>query len=322
MNVSDSEAHNVNWEALLGVRWNGCSGIEAGAAAGPGFTTGIGTPDYRVVAMLGYAPRNCNKAQEKIPEPPADRDGDGVFDAQDACPDVAGVPTSDPATNGCPSDRDHDGILDAADACPDVAGVKTDDPSTNGCPPPPDRDNDGIVDAQDACPDLAGIPSTEPSKHGCPLPPDRDHDSIIDELDACPDVPGLADPNPKHNGCPRVQVVGKTIVILDQVQFETGKSVIKPESEVILENILAAINSVPADKHFLLEGHTDSRGNATTNRRLSQKRADAVVTWLVAHGVQKTRLKAKGHGPDKPVATNATDEGRTQNRRVEIHIVD
>ena len=94
-----------------------------------------------------------------MPPSPADRDKDGMLDADDACPDVPGVKTNDPKTNGCPPsppDRDKDGVLDADDACPDVPGVKTDDPRPTAAPPPPDRDKDGILDNEDACPDVPG----------------------------------------------------------------------------------------------------------------------------------------------------------------------
>jgi outer membrane protein OmpA-like peptidoglycan-associated protein len=71
-----------------------------------------------------------------------------------------------------PPDRDEDGIPDQFDACPDVPGIKTDDPKTNGCPPPPpnpDRDGDGILNEVDACPDVAGPANEDPKKNGCPL---------------------------------------------------------------------------------------------------------------------------------------------------------
>lgn len=85
---------------------------------------------------LGSKPEHAPVVIEiaKREPPPGDRDGDTIVDPQDACPEVPGMPTSDPATNGCPSDRDHDAIFDVDDACPDVPGVATNDASTNGCP--------------------------------------------------------------------------------------------------------------------------------------------------------------------------------------------
>ena len=165
--------------------------MDVGLAAGPGLTSGIGTPDFRVVASLGFG----HEFREK---PPPDRDGDGIFDAQDACPDQKGEASSEPAKNGCPPDRDGDGVVDAKDACVDLPGVAAEDPAKNGCPP--DRDGDGIVDSQDACIDVKGAASSQPTKNGCP--PDRDGDGILDPQDSCVDVPGVASEDPGKNGCP------------------------------------------------------------------------------------------------------------------------
>jgi outer membrane protein OmpA-like peptidoglycan-associated protein len=109
----------------------------------------------------------------------SDRDGDGVYDEDDKCPDVAGVV----ALMGCP-DRDGDGVTDAEDQCPDAPGLAT----LAGCP---DRDNDGIPDKDDRCPSEAGTAANS----GCP---DRDNDGIVDVDDACPEKAGLA----AFKGCP------------------------------------------------------------------------------------------------------------------------
>ena len=134
----------------------------------------------------------------------SDRDGDGIADSQDQCPDQIGVAS----LNGCP-DRDADGIADAQDLCPDDAGTL----ETNGCP---DRDADGVVDSKDNCPDTAGTIEGCPDSDGdlvvdkddkCPEEkglvglqgcPDRDGDNVADAMDACPDEAGL----PTNGGCP------------------------------------------------------------------------------------------------------------------------
>ncbi|MDO8365716.1 MAG: OmpA family protein [Saprospiraceae bacterium] len=108
-----------------------------------------------------------------------DRDGDGVSDKEDRCPDVAGLKT----LMGCP-DRDSDGLADDQDKCPDIAGLV----NLMGCP---DRDGDGVADGDDKCPNLAGPAATM----GCP---DRDSDGVMDVDDECPDVAGLA----SMKGCP------------------------------------------------------------------------------------------------------------------------
>jgi outer membrane protein OmpA-like peptidoglycan-associated protein len=247
-----------------------------------------------------------------------------VYDDEDACPDVPGVRTDDPKTNGCPErpDRDHDGVYDDEDACPDVPGVRTDDPKTNGCPPPSDRDGDGVLDSEDACPDVPGVRTDDPKTNGCPPPKDSDGDGIMDDVDACPHEPGPADPDPKKNGCPlaHIDVEKHEIVILQQVKFAFDKDTILPESNEILEAVLKILNEHPEITMVHIEGHTDNKGSAKYNKGLSDRRSKSVMKWLVQHGVAPKRMTAKGFGLERPIDTNETDAGRQNNRRVEFHI--
>jgi OmpA-OmpF porin, OOP family len=307
-------------EVMIGAHYLVASAVRIGAGAAPGLTRGYGEPAVRAVLSVEWAPAY------QAPPPP-DRDHDGIVDAEDACPDTPGVRTDDPSTNGCPpppppppADRDKDGIPDDADACPDVPGVKTDDPKTNGCPP--DRDKDGILDADDACPDVPGVKTADPKTNGCPPDPDRDKDGIVNEQDACPDQPGPKNADPKKNGCPQAAVVGKQIVILEQVKFATGSAKILPTSDSILQAVLDVLTQHPEIKHLRIEGHTDNVGAAAMNKTLSGKRAASVVAWLVAHGVDKARLSSEGFGMERPIDDNTTPEGRQNNRRVEFHIDD
>jgi outer membrane protein OmpA-like peptidoglycan-associated protein len=284
-------------DAVFGVHYTFLRDLRLGGGVGPGLTRGFGSPEVRWLASLEWVPAfepprepapTPAPEPEPTPPPPADRDGDGVVDDDDACPDVAGVKTDDPKTNGCPPDRDHDGLVDSADACPDVAGVKTEDPKTNGCPPDPDRDKDGISNDQDAC----------------------------------PDAPGPTNQDPKKNGCPAAAVVGKRIVILEQVKFATGSAKILPASDAILNAVLGVLNAHPEIQHVSIEGHTDSVGAAAMNKALSGARAASVMAWLVKHGVDPARLTSAGYGMERPVDTNETPEGRQNNRRVEFHLDD
>jgi outer membrane protein OmpA-like peptidoglycan-associated protein len=304
-------------EILIGGHGTIARDLRIGAGIGPGLTRGFGTPQFRVLLSAEWVPA--------IAEPPADRDGDGVLDREDACPDTAGVRTDDPKTNGCPPpppDRDHDGILDAEDACPETPGVKTDDPKTNGCPPPPpDRDKDGVVDAEDACPDTPGVRTDDPKTNGCPPPPsDRDKDGIVDAEDACPDAAGPKNTDPKKNGCPEARIEAGEIKILQQVKFKTGSADILPVSDATLDAVLGILKDHPEIRNVRVEGHTDNRGGAAMNLSLSARRAASVVQWLVNHGVDKSRLVDKGYGLTRPIESNATEEGRQSNRRVEFHI--
>jgi outer membrane protein OmpA-like peptidoglycan-associated protein len=316
------QTSNTPLEAILGMHYRAGDEWRIGAGAGGGLTRGFGAPTFRALLSVEWV-LPLEKAPPPPPEPKPerpDRDGDGVFDDEDACPDDPGVRTDDPKTNGCPPDRDKDGVPDAKDACPDTPGVKTDDPKTNGCPP--DRDKDGIPDAEDACPDEPGVKTADPKTNGCPPDPDRDKDGIPNEQDACPDEPGPRDPDPKRNGCPKAFVKDNQIKILDQVKFKTGSAQILPgkDSQEVLDAVLAVLQKHTEIVKVRVEGHTDNVGAQAMNKKLSQDRAASVVKWLVAHGVDAARLSSAGFGLERPIADNATAEGRKENRRVEFHI--
>jgi len=308
-------------EAILGAHFCATSSLVVGAGAGTGFTKAPGSPTFRGLATIGYEPGRC-------PRPPKDSDNDGVVDASDACPTVAGVTSDDPAKNGCPPaaaplDQDNDGIADASDACPTIASVTSDKPEKNGCPlPPPDKDNDGVADADDACPGVAGIASKDTAKNGCPPPPaDRDDDGIVDAADACPDKPGVKSDDPQKNGCPAIAVLTSTeITISEQILFKSASEDIDPASEQILRAVAAILTEHPELTKITVEGHTDSRGLHANNTILSTRRAQAVRNWLVKVGIAATRLDSKGFGSDVPIDSNDSEEGRQKNRRVVFRI--
>ena len=334
-------------EALIGAHYT-VSDFRVGTGLGTGLTRGWGTPALRAFLSAEWTPgytddrdhdgitdaedacpaargvrtndprtNGCPPAAV-APPPPSDRDGDAIADALDACPDVAGVRSDDPKKNGCPTDRDGDGVLDLVDACPDVPGPTSNDPKCNGCPV--DRDGDAIADERDACPDLAGEANSDPLRNGCP--PDKDGDGIYDKEDACPDAAGPADPDPKRNGCPLARIEDGQIKIVEQVRFQFGSADILRDSDPTLLAVATTLKDHPEIPLVRIEGHTDDKGNAAVNMKLSQKRADAVVKWLTSYGIDKKRLVAKGFGMTRPIDSNATEEGRQNNRRVEFHLGD
>jgi outer membrane protein OmpA-like peptidoglycan-associated protein len=145
---------------------------------------------------------------------------------------------------------------------------------------------------------------------------DRDGDGVPDDVDRCPDVPGtLAD-----HGCPPYQklvVQPDKLELKEKISFEWNKAVLEPESFPALDEVAQALKD---NKGFKVEvqGHASSEGTNDHNQDLSEKRAEAVVDYLVAHGVSKDRLASKGFSSSVPADTNTTQAGREKNRRVEF----
>jgi outer membrane protein OmpA-like peptidoglycan-associated protein len=250
------------------------------------------------------------------PPPPPDADKDGLVDSADACPDKPEDLNNFQDTDGCPDaalDSDGDGVFDVSDTCTTDPEDKDDFQDADGCPEA-DNDGDGVLDADDACPLVKG-----PDK-GCPLP-DRDGDGVLDAADTCPDVPGKAE----FNGCAEAQravITEAGIEILEEVFFKLGDSVILEKSFPLLDNVATILNANPQLTKIRVEGHTDDRGPAKYNKKLSQKRAEAVVAYLVEKGrVDAARLSAVGFGPDQPRVLNAkTEADHAKNRRVQFRI--
>ena len=256
---------------------------------------------------LGFAtPITAKKVTVKpvaviVPLPPvveADTDGDGIVDSKDKCPTVAGTAKY----NGCPMpDKDGDGINDEEDKCPTVMGLAR----YNGCPIP-DTDGDGVNDELDSCPKVVGLAKY----NGCPVP-DTDGDGVNDDLDKCPTVVGLKE----NAGCPEIQK--KMSELAKNVYFNSGTSTISTKATKALNDVFVILKANPSAK-LSIEGHTDNAGKSDTNKKLSQKRADAIAAYLAKKGIAANRLTATGFGDEKPVADNKTSEGRAKNRRVEL----
>lgn len=280
----------------LGEKRRGWFGIGGGTRLTAGYA-----PDFRVVAVLGYA-----------------------FNVADVDPPAPGRRFKAERFAEHGADTDHDKIPDDIDLCPtEPEDGKPPNPD-DGCPALADRDGDGIPDNVDKCPDnpedFDGIQDAD----GCPED-DADKDGIPDAQDACPKEPGDADPDPKKNGCPKFirRISGSTeIQLLKNIEFATGKATILTKSFPIVDEVVRLMKVNQDIKHLAIEGHTDNRGSDELNERLSNDRANAVMKYIGEHGIDLGRLSAKGYGPKKPVADNNTNDGRQRNRRVEFHITD
>lgn len=190
-----------------------------------------------------------------------------------------------------------------------------------------DSDNDGVPDYQDKCPhntpeEISKGVYKEGAKMGCPI--DSDGDGVPDYKDRCPNTP----PNTEVDefGCPPEVVEYRTVLSSQEgmVNFDYDKANLRPKGLEVLDKLALFINDHPGQlKEVVVEGHTDYKGSDAYNMKLSQKRAQSVVDYLVSKGVPKDKIRADGKGKRMPIAGTVdkqTTEEMAKNRRVEVII--
>ena len=203
-----------------------------------------------------------------------------------------------------PTDKDGDGVFDNTDRCPNTAaGAKVD---TVGCLILADDDKDGVPNKDDKCPTTKK--GTLVDYRGCEI--DSDDDGIVDSKDQCP--------NTSKNfvvdgyGCPQTATL--------KVNFAPGKSDVNQNLINDLQNFALFLKENKG-YDLIIYGYTDSLGKATSNQILSQKRANAVKEALTRYGISITKMTAIGKGEADPIADNKTKDGRAQNRRIEVELI-
>ncbi len=220
-------------------------------------------------------------AQEAVVQSDGDRDGDGILDSKDVCPDLPEDKDGFQDDDGCPDyDNDNDGIPDNKDNCVNDAEDKDGFQDEDGCPDP-DNDGDGVLDVRDRCPDISGPASNQ----GCPLK----------------EIPKL-----EEN------------FVLEGVVFRTGSSEIMEQSFEKLDVCYEQLKKAQ-DRRYEISGHTDNAGSDKINIKLSLDRANAVRDYLVNRGIDAKRFVTKGYGSSRPKADNKTAEGKQINRRIEFY---
>ena len=212
---------------------------------------------------------------------------------------MPGEPAEPVEVASAPGDADGDGVPDDADQCPDTPpGAAVNE---TGCET--DADGDGVVDRLDTCPDTPA--GTQVDDKGCPPPAPE---------------PGCRAPGPGEainlEGC----ATGEAVV-LKGVNFEVNSSRLTANAKVILNPVADSLAAAP---HMRVEigGHTDAQGSDAFNQKLSERRAQAVKDYLIARGIDASRLASKGYGESQPVDSNETAEGRELNRRVEMKVLE
>ena len=259
--------------------------------------------------------------------PELDNDGDGILDLDDVCPLVKEDYDGDRDDDGCPEgregDRDGDGIPDNVDDCPDEPEDFDGFQDEDGCPDP-DNDGDGILDEKDLCPnDPEDVDGFE-DEDGCP-DVDNDGDRILDVDDACPNDPETYNGNEDEDGCPDKGLVileDTQITILEKVYFETDSAIIKQRSFPLLDAVAATLNASPQITLVEIQGHADERGSDKYNIKLTRARAASVMHALIERGVLKDRLRSGGYGERCPVDPKHNAKAWEKNRRVEFKIIE
>jgi OOP family OmpA-OmpF porin len=292
------------------------------------------TEDFEL--LLSIYKEFGRKKTEKKEEPPVDDDPDhdGIRGDADKCPLEPEDKDGFEDANGCPDpDNDGDGILDAADKCPLEPEDKDGFQDADGCPDP-DNDNDGILDAVDKCPlepeDKDGFQDAD----GCP-DPDNDQDGIPDAQDKCPMEPETKNCYQDEDGCPDVipEKLKQFSGVIAGINFKTGDAALLPTSNKTLDKAVAVLKEFP-DTKMEIQGHTDDQvlkagpgAKYADNQALSQGRAETVMAYFVAKGIEAPRLTAVGYADKVPVVPPTGLKGtelnnaRTKNRRVEFKLV-
>ncbi len=294
--VEDTVTSHNNWAISTGFTF--------GAGAAPRDSDGDGVPDRDDQCAATPMGVSVDAVGCRV-----DSDGDGIFDEADACANTPRGVSVD--ARGCRVDSDGDGVADEDDSCANTpAGVRV---TANGCRV--DTDGDGVFDEDDAC---ANTPSgVRVDNRGCRV--DTDGDGVFDEDDQCANTPRGEDVD--NVGCPVLFEAEETSIVLEGVNFETNSANLTADAQTVLDRVASALRGNP-EVRVRVAGHTDSTGARSYNVTLSQSRAESVVAYLTAAGVAADRMEAAGFGPDRPIADNATAEGRLENRRVELERID
>jgi OOP family OmpA-OmpF porin len=315
--------------------------------AGPRYTKGFEAADLR--AFIGFIfepsigdrdgdglkddvdkcpdePEDFDGFQDEDGCPDPDNDNDGIPDVDDRCVNEPEDRDGDQDEDGCPEgndgDRDGDGILDSRDKCPDDPEDRDGFQDQDGCPDP-DNDKDGIPDKVDACPNDPEDKDNFEDQDGCP-DPDNDKDQIPDVVDKCPNDPETYNGFEDEDGCPdkgSVIIQDNNIIILEKIKFRTNSAEILPESNKILDAVATTVAHHPEFVLLEVAGHADERATDEYNLRLTQDRVNSVMAALIQRGIDKSRLRSKGYGEYCPEDEGHNEKAWEKNRRVEFKIV-
>jgi outer membrane protein OmpA-like peptidoglycan-associated protein len=282
--------------------------------------------DFRMTTGVVWSPQPAGVAEVGR----GDRDGDGIPDVSDACPDEAEDKDGFQDDDGCPDlDNDGDGIPDISDACPDEPEDRDGFQDTDGCPDR-DNDNDGIPDAADKCPDQAEDMDGFEDDDGCP-DEDNDGDGFADKVDKCPNDPETVNGFEDDDGCPDtrgstgpeeragiIDLKGGTIV------FAKGGTTLTAPSKTLLNQVATIIKSrrvnVRVEVHVALGTKSKNPAQIAAQKKkdkqLATRRALAILDYLTQQGAPDSLIIAVGIGAERPLGASLPTD--TVNERVDF----
>jgi outer membrane protein OmpA-like peptidoglycan-associated protein len=278
---------------------------------------GARADEIRITTGLVWAPQPAGGG---IAMGRADRDGDGIPDASDACPDEPEDKDGFQDEDGCPDpDNDRDGIPDSADKCPNQPEDKDGFQDQDGCPDP-DNDHDGIPDATDKCPDEPEDKDGFQDEDGCP-DDDNDGDGFPDAVDKCPNDPETVNGFEDDDGCPDVRGTTGPEERADRVdlkgaQVAFARGALTAASRQLLTQVAALIKNrrlaIRIEVHVPLGTRSTGQAQIAAQRRrdkqVAQQRAKLISDFLIGQGVPPGQLQAVGIGSDRPLGTATSSD--------------
>jgi outer membrane protein OmpA-like peptidoglycan-associated protein len=303
--------------AAFGMQLRVSTDVTASLMIGTG-QLGARGDDFRITTGLIWAPQPAGAATPGR----NDKDGDGIPDSLDACPNEPEDKEGFQDEDGCPDlDNDSDGIPDAEDKCPNDPEDKDGFQDTDGCPEP-DNDKDGIPDTLDRCPNDPEDKDGFEDEDGCP-DEDNDGDGFADAVDKCPNEPETVNGFEDDDGCPDVRGTSGPEERPDRIDlkgtpvaFGKGNAVLTAPGKQLLNQVAAIIKSrkltMRVEVHVALGTKATGAAQITAQKKkdktLAQQRAKAIQDYLISQGVTLPQLQAVGIGSDRPLgAANPAD---------------
>jgi len=268
-----------------------------------------------------FVPEDFDGFEDEDGCPEWDNDGDALADSVETNTGVF-INADSTGTDPLVADTDLDGVNDYeeiytyktnpisvdsdADSLSDGDEINNYQTDPNAA----DTDNDGLTDGDEIL-----IHKTDPRNA------DTDGDGFLDGDDQCATEPETFNGFQDEDGCPdkKPEIVfeKKAPIVLEGINFKVGSAELTDNAKIILGKVVRTLKDYK-DMYLEISGHTDSTGSRALNMKLSRLRAESVRRYLINQGIEDYRLRAIGLGPDHPVTTNKTKEGRAKNRRIEF----